>query len=169
MWTNANGVNIYDVTTQTSSLVFPGVCNHIALYGGGGGALASAIPFGTGCDGLALVSAGTPQLGNAGFGLRVNNVPAASPVGLFGFGTLVVNPGVDLTIVGMPGCFAYTNLDLGLFTGSLVAGGSSTLPLPIPNTPALGGFTLSSQGVSFSTLTPLGLAASNGLTLVLGY
>ena len=166
MWTNGNGVNIFDVTTLTSSLVFPGACYHIARYAGGPSATTMA--YGTGCDGLALVNHGLPLLGNASFALRVNNVPAVSPLGLFGFGTLAVNPGVDLTIIGMPGCFGYTSLDLGLFTGSLVAGGSSTMSLPIPMDPALGGLTLASQGVSLSLLTPLGLAASNGLTLVLG-
>lgn len=166
MWTNGNGVNIYNVATATSSLVFAGACYHLALYQGGPNACTMA--YGSGCDGLTLVNNVRPSLGNASFALRVNNVPAVSPVGLFGFGTVGLNPGIDLTGAGMPGCFGYTSLDIGLFTGSLVAGGSSTMPLAIPNNPALGGFTLAAQGVSFSLATPLGLAASNGLTLLLG-
>jgi hypothetical protein len=165
LWTDGAGVHLYDMVSATSSLLLAGNSYHLNLVGG---TLASAIAYGTGCDGLVLAANGLPQIGNANFALLLNNVPAVSPVGLFAFGSVAVNPGIDLTVIGMPGCFGYTNSDIGLFTGSLVASGTSTFPLGIPSTPSLSGASLASQGLSFSVATPLGLATSNGLSLVLG-
>jgi hypothetical protein len=167
LWSDGAGVHLFDQVTQTSSLLLAGSCYHFCVYGTAAGT-ASATPFGTGCDGLVLATNGLPQLGNATFALLLNNVPAVSPVGLFAFGSTVVNPGVDLTVVGMPGCFGYSSLDIGLFTGGLVASGTSSFPLPIPVVPALVGTALATQGLSFSLQTPLGLAASNGNALLLG-
>ena len=168
LWTDGAGVHLYDMATQSSSLLFAGSCYHLSLYGGGSSGTATATSFGAGCDGLSLGTNGLPQLGNASFALLLNGVPAVSPVGLFAFGSTAINPGVDLTVVGMPGCFGYSNLDVGLFTGGLVAGGTSAFPLPIPAAPSLTGTALAAQGLSFSALTPLGLASSNGVGLVLG-
>ncbi len=132
------------------------------------GSSAGAFPYGSGCDGLALGANGVPTIGNAAFELVVSNVPAsAPPLAFLGFGTLVVNPGVDLAVIGMPGCFAHTNLDLGLFGPAVVTAGVATFPLAIPPSPSLTGTVLSAQGLSFSTLTALGLASSNGISLVL--
>jgi hypothetical protein len=167
LWTDGAGVHLYDMGTSTSSLLHAGACYHLNGYGLGGGS-ATATPYGTGCDGLSLATSGLPQLGNGSFSLLLNNVPFVSPIGLFGFGTLAVNPGVALTPIGMPGCFAYTNLDIGLFSGSLVSSGTSTFALPIPGAPSLSGAFVATQGLSFSALTPAGLAASNGMSLVLG-
>lgn len=163
LWTSSTGVRVLDVTTQSSTLIASGAFGHLSLRGAGGSTSTTA--YGVGCDGLALAANGLPQLGNASFALLLSGVTAASPVGVFAFGSTAVNPGVDLTVIGMPGCSAYTSLDIGLFTGSLVANGVSTFPLAIPNNPALTGSVLASQGVAFSAATPLGLAASNGLLL----
>lgn len=166
MWTNGSGVNIYDVTTQQSTNVFSGACYHINLYGGPS---AAATAYGTGCDGLTLAASGLPVLGNNGFGMVATGVPAISPVVLFGFGAVAVNPGIDLTPVGMAGCFGYTDLSIGLFGGTPVVGASSTMSFAIPSTATLAGTAFSSQGLSFSLTTSLGLASSNGVSLVLGF
>ncbi|MGK0153540.1 MAG: hypothetical protein ACI9SE_000486 [Neolewinella sp.] len=128
----------------------------------GTGAQANA--YGTGCDSLTMTSNGVPSIGNAAFALDVNNVTI--PAALVGFGTAVLNPGFNLTTVGMAGCFAYTNLDLGLFVTGPVVGGTGTFVLAVPNNPALIGTILSSQGVALSAATTLGIAASNGVELV---
>lgn len=165
LWTDGAGVHLYDMVTATSSLLLAGNCYHLNLVGGN---LASATAYGTGCDGLVLAANGLPQLGNAGFALLLNNVPATSPVGLFAFGASVVNPGIDLTFIGMAGCFGYQTADIGIFTGGFVVSGTSSLPLPIPSTTSLAGAAFASQGLSFSLATSLGLASSNGVSLVLG-
>jgi len=122
--------------------------------------------YGAGCDGLTLDATGMPTLGNAGFALNVNNAPL--PLTTVGFGSLVVDPGVDLTPVGMAGCFAYTNLDIGLFGTGPVVGGTGTFALAIPNNTALIGSAMSAQGIALGGSGTLGIAASNGLEIVIG-
>ena len=163
LWSNGSGLWLYDIVGATSSQLLTGSCYHINLYGAGGGTPASATAFGTACDGLTYSASGLPQIGNASFAL-----PAISPVGLFAFGSAAVSPGIDLTVIGMAGCFSYTSFDLGLFSGSAVTAGTSTFSLPVPNSPSLVGSTLGTQGVSFSLTTSLLLASSNGIALTLG-
>ncbi len=132
--------------------------------------LAGASSYGTGCDGLGLnAGGGLPTLGNSAFELTVTNVPAISPLAFVGFGTVVVNPGVPLDSAGMAGCFAYTNLDLGVLGAGAIVGGNAPFPLPIPVDLTLPGTVLSSQAISFSLATALGLASSNGVEIVIGF
>lgn len=163
MWTNGSGAWVYDVTTSTSTLILAGGSYHLNLYGAAPSAVASQV--GTGCDGLDLTATGVPSIGNSGFALNLNNI--SIPLGLFAFGSVNVYPGLDLTFLGMPGCFTYTNLDIGLFTGGPVVGGTSVFPLGIPNTPSLAGVTFAAQGVALSLATTAGLATSNGMFLLL--
>jgi len=131
------------------------------------GISAGAFPYGTGCDGLTLGSNGAPTIGNLTFEVIVGNVPVVSPIVFVAFGTAATIPGIDLTVIGMPGCLSYTSLDLGIFGPAVVIGSSASLPLPIPPVPSLAGAVLTSQGLSFSAATPAGLASSNGLQLVI--
>lgn len=131
--------------------------------------LGSVTTYGAGCDGLGLAVTGAPVLGNAAFQLDLTNVPAISPIAFVAFGSSSVNPGIDLTFLGMAGCFSYTSFDLGLFQSGAVAGGASTFAFPIPNTPSLAGASFASQGVSLSLATAFGLATSNGAELLLGF
>lgn len=165
LWTSSAGAFVYDVTTSTSSMVVSGACYHLNPYSV---SAAAALPYGTGCDGLGIASVGLPQLGNSAFALDVTNVPVVSPVAFVAAGTAVVNPGFDLTVIGMPGCFSYTSFDIGLFTGGPVVSGTSNFPLPIPPVLGLHGTTFALQGVSLSLLTPLALATSNGVAITLG-
>ncbi|HEB54052.1 MAG TPA: lamin tail domain-containing protein [bacterium] len=128
---------------------------------------ARAVPYGSGCENLTLSSTGAPALGNNTFSLDVNNVTVV-PIAFVGFGTSVVNPGLDLTAIGMPGCFGYTSLDVGLFGTGPVVNGTGSLVVPIANSTALIGATLAAQGITFSNTTALGLAASNGVEIFVG-
>ena len=130
--------------------------------------MATATNYGAGCDGLTLDANGLPFVGNLGFEFIVSNVPATSPVAFLAFGSAAVSPGIDLTVLGMAGCFSNTSFDLGLFGPVIVVGGSSNFPLPIVPLPSLAGSKLAAQGVSFSTATTLGLAASNGTKITVG-
>lgn len=116
------------------------------------GGVASATNYGSSCDGLAL-----------------SNVPPVSPLVYVVLGLSVVNPGTDLTVIGMAGCFSYTSLDVGTFGPSVVASGTGTVAFPIPSVPSLSGLVLYGQGISYSGATSLGLAASNGTQLVVGF
>jgi hypothetical protein len=131
------------------------------------GISAGAFPYGTGCDGLTLGSNGAPAIGNVLFELVASNVPAVSPLAFFAFGSTATIPGIDLTVIGMQGCQAFTSFDIGLLGPSAVIGGSASFALPIPPVPALAGSILTSQALSFSAATAAGLAVSNGVQLVI--
>jgi hypothetical protein len=118
-------------------------------------------------DGLKLAASNMPTLGNPAFTLTTSSVPALVPLGFAFFGDTAINPGVSLTFLGMPGCFAYTNANL-LSVTFPVAGGSGSVSFPIPNNPTLIGATLTSQSLAFSLDTPAGLISSNGVTFTVG-
>jgi hypothetical protein len=130
---------------------------------------AQASNYGTGCNGLGLAAVGAPALGNSTFALNVTGVPAVSPIAFVAFGDQVVNPGLDLTFLGMPTCSGYTNLNLGMYGTGPIASGTGSFTLPIPNNPAIAGTVLSTQGISLSLSNPFGLNSSNGTRVLIGY
>jgi hypothetical protein len=129
---------------------------------------AATADVGTGCDGMAMTATNLPSIGNPNFTLRISNVPAVSPVALVAFGTIAL-PGVPLDPIGMVGCFGYQNTDIGLFTAGPIVSGVSDFVLNVPLNTSLVGATLASQGVALSLATTLGLAASNGTNITVGY
>lgn len=130
-------------------------------------AFAGVVSLVDGAAGLGLVANGAPQIGNAAFSMTTTAVPGLIPLAIQFFGTAVINPGLNLTFLGMPGCFGYTNGDLVSLSVPVVAG-SGTLNLPVPNNPGLVGLVVSTQSLAFSAATPLGLISSNGLQLNFG-
>jgi hypothetical protein len=132
---------------------------------------ATASSYGTGCGtpALGLAARGLPSIGNANFNFNVSNVPNLAPFAFVGFGDTVVNPGLDVSFIGMPGCFAYTNLNLGLYQTGLVTTGTGNFVIAIPNDPTIVGTLLSAQGVALTLATPLNLSSSNGVQFTVGY
>jgi hypothetical protein len=134
---------------------------------------ASVDDFGVGCGPtgypMHLTSMGRPSLGNSWYTLLIDNVPPISAFAFVASGDTVVDPGQPLDTFGMPGCFAYTNLNLGMYTAAPVVSFMSSLVYPIPNLPALAGFTVSAQAVAFTTLNPANLFVSNGTAMHLGF
>ncbi len=164
-WAVANG---FDMANNTL-LLLPGNPGFSYVLLGAPQNCATTTSYGVGCDGLGMDVAGLPSIGNGTFTLRANAVPAVSPLAFFGFGTVVQNPGLPLgPLLGMTGCEAYTNLDVGLYSGGLVAGGTSTLTFPVPSATSLIGSVLSTQALALSVANPFGLAASNGVRLQVG-
>jgi hypothetical protein len=84
-------------------------------------------------------------------------------------GDVVLNPGVDLTFLGMPTCNAYSNGNLANFPFPLTATGTGTVPFAIPNNPVFAGAVLSSQVVALSLATPFNLVSSNGNAITIGF
>lgn len=117
---------------------------------------------------MGMDAVGLPALGNLSFGFNAFNVPQLLPVGFIYFGDFVLNPGIDLGFIGMAGCNAYTNANIGTFSFPAI-GGSGIAPLPIPNNLAFVGATLSAQALALSTLTTLNLVASNGVQFTVGF
>ena len=117
---------------------------------------------------LAMTNSGLPSVGNALFAYTVTNVPALVPLAFQFFGSAPLTPGIDLTAIGMPGCFGYTAGNLGTLSGAAI-GGSATIALAIPANNALAGVALTSQAAAFSLSTPLNLVTSNGNTATIGF
>ncbi len=117
-------------------------------------------------DGLTLGTNALPVLGTT-MQWQIGGVPAGT-----GFGALMRSltqalPPVDLTAVGMPGCFAHVVApEASVF---LSPGTSLQIAEVLPNNTALVGVKLVGQAISFNPpLTPLGFVASNGMVLSLG-
>jgi formylglycine-generating enzyme required for sulfatase activity len=166
--------NTFDLANNTLRLSPSGPGHTHALLGAPADC-ATATRYGVGCDNLKLGGVGLPALGNANFQLRAESLPAVAPLAFFAFGTVVQNPGLPLgSLLGMTGCTAYSNADLGIFGGSAAAPAPSGItptslyPLGIPASVALVGTTLSAQAIAPSLANPFGLAASNGLELRIG-
>lgn len=123
----------------------------------------------TALPGLTLGANGFPFLGNSTFSFETSQVPNLVPLAFTFFGDTAINPGIDLTVLGMPGCSGYTNANLGALSFPVSQpAGTGSMVLPIPNNPGLAGAVLTAQSVAFSPLTPLNLISSNGLRAVLG-
>jgi hypothetical protein len=119
--------------------------------------------------GLTLGVNGFPFVGNSTFSFDTSNVPNVVPLAFLLFGDTAINPGTDLTFLGMPGCSGYTNANLSSFAFPVAQpAGTGSVALPIPNNPGLVGAVLSAQSLAFSPLTPLNLASSNGLRTMAG-
>ena len=75
--------------------------------------------------------------------------------------------GLDLTSLGMQGCFLYQNLDvIDLFP---VAGGSGQRSFAFPNTPSLAGQVLLNQSaVMVLGINAFNMVTSNGLEFIIG-
>lgn len=120
-------------------------------------------------QGVKLTTSGKPFLGNAAFTWEASQVPTLLPVGFMFLGDVVLNPGVDLTFLGMPTCNAYSNGNLANFPFPLTATGTGTVPFAIPNNPVFAGAVLSSQVVALSLATPFNLVSSNGNAITIGF
>jgi hypothetical protein len=153
---------------------------YVVGYTPGGGAsdpgnsdLSVRVPGGftvcqTDSAGLALGSATRPIIGTT-IGLNTTNIPAGTQFGGLQLSFTPQVPPLDLTSIGMPGCFSYTQ-NAFLIGGLWIAPGASHLvSIPIPNQNSLIGAVVYTQSATFGPpLTPLGAIASNGLVLTLG-
>jgi hypothetical protein len=114
---------------------------------------------------LHFAASAMPVVGTA-ITLDTTNIPAGSPFGAIVFGFQTYNPGLSLANIGMPGCFQYTD---SMVTLLYFPFGSSSVATPF-NTPNMAGLTFGTQALVYAAgTTPLGVIASNGLVLTVGY
>ncbi|MGB3967631.1 MAG: sulfatase-like hydrolase/transferase [Planctomycetota bacterium] len=133
--------------------------------------------YGAGCTGgganpaLGVLADSAPSIGNT-FTLRVTGLTAAVPavVGALGFQNttwLGVPLPVDLTVAGMTGCSLF--VDPALTTVLVPVLLAATMPIALPNDPAIVGAQLYTQ--AFPLLlgaNPAGILATNALEAVVG-
>lgn len=127
--------------------------------------LTNFTPFalGTGTPDVSLAGIARPVIGTNAVS-ETRDIPASAISGFHMYGTTAIPlPGVDLSIVFMPGCSLYLNSDV---TVGFAAAGASTAQhtLAIPNNAALAGAHLYSQSIIVAPGTnALGIVTSNGL------
>jgi hypothetical protein len=134
-----------------------------------GSVYATASEFGVGCTAAAPLALATGQrpLVNAPFSVTTGNITPTTPFGAVVLGLTVAAPPVDLTNLGMTGCFQYGDVLASLLY--LPFGqGSAVTTLVVPN---LVGLSLVLQSFNYdpaAALTPLGAVSSNALRVVCG-
>jgi hypothetical protein len=123
--------------------------------------------YGAGCDGLSIAST-LPELGSS-WDITINGLQPISPIGLFFFGGVRVDPGLPLTAIGFPapGCNVHVGAVITNSSAPAV-GGAATLNVPIPSTVSLTGATLTVQGLGLTLNNVALLATSGGLEGTIG-
>lgn len=109
-----------------------------------------------------------PTLGSS-FNLVTSNIPTGTPFGIEILSFVPQIPGVELTFLGMAGC--YQNLGLTGASINLIfpAGSSATFPFAIPANPIYVGTLLYAQAATASAgFNPLGWISSNAVRLTVG-
>ncbi|MCA8950787.1 MAG: hypothetical protein KDE27_14890 [Planctomycetes bacterium] len=132
--------------------------------------ISAALPgsFSTGDDnsvGLAI-SSNLPSIGS-NLVFTTTEFPTGSTLGIETLSFTQVNPGIDLTSVGMPGCFRYTGTESSVVV--IPSGSQATFSVAIPNSGTYIGLGITSQSYALSPgANTLGLISSNGVRAVIG-
>ena len=125
-------------------------------------ALAGALVLGDDRAAPKLVGVARPVLGQT-MTLETRDIPNGTASGFHMIGTNAIpGGGLDLSVVGMPGCSLYVSADVTL--GFAITGATAQHSLPIPNTAALAGLHLYSQSILVVPgVNPLGTIATNAV------
>lgn len=134
-----------------------------------GSVYAAASAYGSGCGGnqpLQLSTTDRPLV-NSLITLQTTNITPTTPFGAIALGLIRAIPPVDLSGIGMAGCFQYHDL---LATVLYLPLGASTTftPVLVPN---LVGLPIQAQAYNYdpaAALTALGAVSSNAMVLVCG-
>ena len=141
----------------------------------GNGNLSAAIPVGaTLCPGannvqpLTLGANLRPILGTT-ITLTSNNMPAGTGLAALQLSGTMPNPPIDLTAIGMAGCFAYVDpATAQTFQAVLAPASSWPVSIAIPNNPAFVAVPVGWQTLAFApNTTAAGIVTSNGLITLL--
>jgi len=128
--------------------------------------ISASLPIITGFERRPLTLAASARpLVNSNVNLVTSNISASAPFGATILSFAQVN--LDLTFLGMPGCFQYTGSEASLLF--LPAGAATfTQPITVPNLTGLNLYCQSAVYDPAASLTPFGATSSNGVHLVVG-
>lgn len=117
--------------------------------------------------GISLGASARPVLGTT-INLVTSNIPAGTSGGVTLLWFNQATPPIDLSSIGMTGCFAHGSGPAVDFAFG-VTGTTASVPLAVPAQSSFSGLGVVAETFTYSPpLTPLGVIASNGLVLVLG-
>lgn len=129
--------------------------------------------FGTTCGPLLDGNGQRPFLGNTAYALNLTTPATGLAWLVFGSSRCTMGAGtiplpIDLGILLPPltGCQGHVDIDIGTLT-TVVGGGGTTVPFPVPVLGWLDGYTAYCQAVVYDATTQ-GLASSNALSIALG-
>jgi len=130
--------------------------------------LSVAVPFQTGIvDDLPLTMTSTRPVLGLPFTVTTNSIPAPG-LTLNWISTVQLNPGIDLAILGAPGCKAYMDANSSVFNSLLLGVGSQAFNVTVPTDPVFTGVNIYTQSASASGFNALGFQTSNGMALTIG-
>jgi hypothetical protein len=117
-------------------------------------------------SGLALAGSPRPVLGSTVV-LSTSLIPAGTSLGAVIFGLARLDPGIDLSSLGMPGCLQFDN---AVATRTFpVSGSTASANLFVPNRTTFVGVHVYAQTATFTPgFNALGLITSNGVDLKVG-
>ncbi|GAB4150831.1 MAG: hypothetical protein Fur0037_19470 [Planctomycetota bacterium] len=115
---------------------------------------------------LSLTAGARPIIGGPPVALTTDNL-AGSSLGVLLLSFTQHNPGIDLSIIGMPGCFQYMGTEApNIF---VPAGNSHVFSLGMPTTTSLSGLPFGCQSAAFNAgANAMGIVTSNAVSMVLG-
>jgi len=115
---------------------------------------------------LKLDASARPLLGTS-FGLVTSQIPAGCPIGATLFGLAGLNPGIDLTSLGMAGCYQYVSMDANALF--FPTGTSVQFPATLPNDSSFLGIHIYVQAAAYVPgVNVRGFLSSNGIDLTIG-
>ena len=133
--------------------------------------LTATMPFSTNATNvfpLTVATALDPVLGTT-VPITTTHYPPTTTFGVLLESLIAVNPGTDLSSLGMTGCFGYAgqpNVSVLQFPGL----GQSVFNQAIPNVPNFMGIRLTVQSFAFASgYNAAGIVSSNGITLTVGF
>ena len=124
---------------------------------------AAGSSVGVGCKSLELESTVPTVMGD----LDMELSGADGTIAFFVFGDVILDPAVDMASLGAPGCWIYTDGNLGTYIRPVV-NASAFYSQNMVITASLLGCEVSAQAAAFTPHNALGLATSNGVYLQVG-
>jgi len=130
--------------------------------------LSVAMPFQTGVlDNVPLTMSATRPTVGFPFTVTTNSIPAPG-LALNWISTVQYNPGIDLAIIGAPGCAAYMDANASVLDSLLIGLGTQSFSVTVPSNPIFAGVSLYTQSAAASGFNALGFQTANAVALTIG-
>ena len=130
--------------------------------------LSVAMPFQTGViDALPLTMSATSPTVGLPFTVTTNSIPAPG-LALNWISTVQYNPGIDLAIIGAPGCAAYMDANASVLNSLLIGLDTQSFNVTVPSDPIFVGVSLYTQSAAASGFNALGFQTANAVALTIG-